>query len=98
MAKRAVSRHPAVLLIEGLYKRVFRLVRRPSCKEPSMRTVFEEAVRGLASIQDEVSASLRDRDAANWDELNEQLDRVNDLLRSVVEDVARRRAPPREPG
>jgi hypothetical protein len=65
--------------------RLTRLIRRPAHAEPSMRTLFEEANVALASIQDDFDASLGDLDAANWDELSQQLDRVNDLLRSVVE-------------
>jgi hypothetical protein len=59
-----------------------------------MRMLFEEATLVLESIQDEFDARLRDLDAANWDELSQQLDRVNDLLRTVVEDVDGRRARP----
>jgi 5-bromo-4-chloroindolyl phosphate hydrolysis protein len=65
--------------------RLARLVRRPARPDASMRTLFEEANVTLESIQDEFDASLRDLHAANWDELSLQLDRVNDLLRSVVE-------------
>ena len=65
--------------------RLARLVRHPSRPEASMRTLFEEANVALESIHDEFDVTLSDLDAANWDELSLQLDRVNDLLRSVVE-------------
>jgi hypothetical protein len=94
----AASRHWAVVLIEGLSECVARLVRRPSPPEPPMRALFEEATLGLEAIQDEFDAGLHDLDAANWEELGQQLDRINELLRSVVADVAGRGAPPREPG
>jgi hypothetical protein len=93
----AAPRHWAVVLIAGLSDRLGRLVRHPSPPEPSMRVLFEEANLGLASIHDELDMSLRDLDA-HWDEISQQLDRVNELLRNVVEDVAARQAPPREPG
>jgi hypothetical protein len=63
-----------------------------------MRTMFEEATLGLESLHDELDTSLPELDAANWEELERQLDRVNDLLRSLVEDIAERRAPPTAPG
>lgn len=92
------SRHWTVVLIEGLSESVARLVRRRSPPEPSVHALVEEAALGLEAIQHEFDASLRDLDAANWEELSQELDRINDLLRSVVDDVAGRRAPPREPG
>lgn len=89
----AESRYWTVLPIEQLAERGARLVRHPAPPGPSMRTSFEEATVGLASIQAEFDMSLRDLDAANWDELSQQLDRVNEVLQRLVEDVARRPAP-----
>ena len=53
--------------------------------KPEDSALFDEANLGLESVQNEFDASLCDVDAANWDELSRQLDRINDLLRSVVE-------------
>lgn len=94
----APSSQWAIALIADLSERVARLVRRPSPPDPSMRTMFEEATLGLESLHDELDTSLPELDAANWEELERQLDRVNDLLRSLVEDIAERRAPPTAPG
>ena len=88
----------AVVLIAALPARVASLVRRPSRPKTSMGTSLEEATLALDSIQDALEASLRDLDATQWDELSQQLDHVNELLRSVVDDVAGRRAPPGEHG
>lgn len=93
-ATRAASCHWATVLIAGLFERVARLVH-PSPPETSTRASLEEATHALRFMQAELDVSLHDLDAASWEALDQQLDRVNDLLRSVVEDVAARRAPPR---
>jgi hypothetical protein len=68
--------------------------RRASPPEPSMRASLDQATRGLESLQVGFDASLRDLDAAYWDDLSQRLDRVNELLRSVVDEIAGRQQPP----
>lgn len=86
----ARARHAALELIARLRSWLGSVVRRSRPAEPSARSLFEEATVVLHSLQD-------DFDAANWEELSQRLDHVNELLRGVVEDIARR-TPPRRPG
>lgn len=81
---------------------VRRLLRRPA-DQSHTRVIEDRRSSGLplksedrvpTRMSAEFNTSLRDFDAANWDELSQQLDRVNDLLQRLVEDVAGRPNPP----